>query len=89
MFDSAQLLELAHIKADRYQRAGGGGTHKVHNSSKAYDDAHGYQQMSPWEQLVYRTNMLWQSESRSAVAGFKWDCRWLELDKDANGNIPF
>jgi hypothetical protein len=38
-FDSNHMLELAHIKADRYQRNGGGGVSKVYNSSKAYDEA--------------------------------------------------
>lgn len=88
MFDSNQMLELQHIARDRYQRAGGGGAHKVHASSKSYDDSRGYRDMTPWQQLVYRTNMLWQSESRSAVAAFRWDCRWLELDK-INGEVPF
>ncbi len=89
MFDSNAMHELAHHSRQRYERAGGGGTHKVYASSRTYDDARGYREMSAWDQLVYRTNMLWRSESRSAIAGFKWDCRWLEIDKDANGDIPF
>lgn len=30
-FDSNEMRELAHLKADRYQRAGGGGAH-IHGS---------------------------------------------------------
>lgn len=89
MFDSNAMQELGHHARARYERAGGGGTHKVYASSRTYDDAHGFKEMSPWDQLVYRTNMLWRSESRSAVAGFKWDCHVLTLDRNANGDVPF
>jgi hypothetical protein len=50
MFDPSAMAELAHLKADRYQRAGGGGAHKVYNSSQAYWDARGYREMSPFQQ---------------------------------------
>lgn len=88
-FDSNAMLELAHLSRQRYERAGGGGAHRVYASSRTYDDARGYREMSAWNQLVYRTNQLWRSESRSAVAGFRWDCHSLTLDRDADGNIPF
>lgn len=89
MFDSNAMQELAHHSRQRYERAGGGGTHKVYTSSRSYDEARGYKEMSAWDQLVYRTNMLWRSESRSAVAGFKWDCLSYTMERDANGDIPF
>jgi len=88
MFDSNEMRELAYLKADRYQRNGGGGVSKVYNSSKAYDEARGYREMSTWRRAVYEATRLWESESRSAVAGFKWDCRALALDT-VNGEIPF
>ena len=83
------MRELAYLKADRLQRAGGGGSHKVHTSSKAYDTAKGYDEMAIWAQAVYRNNMMWLSQSRSAVAGFKWDCLSYTLDRDADGSVPF
>ena len=88
-FNSNALTELAHVSRDRYQRAGGGGAQIVRTSSKAYDTAKGYDEMSIWAQAVYRNNMLWLSESRSAVAGFKWDCLSYTLDRDGDGNVPF
>lgn len=88
MFDSNAMAELAHIKADRYQRAGGGGAHKVYNSSKAYDDARGYRELSPWQQLVYRTTTLWRQAAKQAQSDFAWDCHVLTLDT-VNGEIPF
>jgi hypothetical protein len=88
MFDSNHMLELAHLKADRYQRAGGGGAFKVYPSSKAYDEARGYREMSVWRRAVYEATRLWESDSRSAVAGFKWDCLASTLDT-VNGQIPF
>jgi hypothetical protein len=88
-FDSNAMHELQHIARDRYQRAGGGGAQKVHASSKAYDTAQGYDEMSIWARAVYRNNMMWLSQSKSAVAGFKWDCLALKLDRDADGSTPF
>jgi hypothetical protein len=40
-FDSNAMHELAALSRDRYQRAGGGGAHKVYNTAKAYHDARG------------------------------------------------
>lgn len=79
-FDPNAMLELAHLKADRYQRAGGGGTHKVYTSSKAYDEARGYKEMSPWQQLVYRTNLAWRDACIGIKAGFRQDCYQWERD---------
>ena len=88
MFDSNAMRELAHLKADRYQRNGGGGVSKVYNSSKAYDEARGWREMSTWRRAVYEATQLWRSDSRSAMSGFKWDCLVLTLDT-VNGEIPF
>jgi len=87
MFDSNAMAERAAIK-----RAQGGGRRKdgINKpvSSKAYDERQGYQQMTPWEQLVYRTNMLWRQACSQARSDFKWDCHVLNLDT-VNGEIPF
>lgn len=89
MFDSSAMHELQHLARDRYQRAGGGGAQKVHATSTAYDKAKGYHEMSTWARAVYQANMLWRSDSRSASAGFRWDCLSHTLDRDGNGNVPF
>lgn len=89
MFDSNAMLELAHLSRDRYQRAGGGGGHKVYASSRSYDESRGYKEMSVWRKAVYEATLLWQSDSRSACSGFRWDCHWLTLDKNEAGYVPF
>lgn len=88
MFNSNAMLELAAIKADRYQRNGGGGGGKVYTSSKAYDESRGYKEMSEGRRAAYEIFQLWRSDSRSAIAGFKWDCLAPTLDT-VNGEIPF
>lgn len=80
MFDSNAMLELAHLSRDRYQRAGGGGAQIVRTSSKAYDDAKGYREMTPWQQLLYRTNSLWKMASNDAKLAFRADCYAWERD---------
>lgn len=80
MFDSNAMHEMAALARDRYQRSGGGGAHKVHSSSKAHADAHGYQQMTPWRQLVYRTTLAWRDTCIGASAGFRQDCYLWERD---------
>lgn len=88
-FDSNAMLELGHLSRDRYQRNGGGGAFKVYASSKAYDESRGIKEMSTWARAVYEASQLWRSESRSAVAGFRWDCLSHTLDRNADGEIPF
>jgi len=89
MFDSNAMHELQHLARDRYQRAGGGGSHKVYNSSRTYDESRGIKEMSTWARAVYEANMLWKSDSRSAVSGFKWDCLSHTLDRNGDGDVPF
>lgn len=88
MFDSNAMAELAHLKADRYQRSGGGGAHKVYNTAKAYDEARGYKEMTAWQRAVYEANQLWRQASSQAKSDFRWDCHALTLDV-VNGEIPF
>lgn len=87
-FDSNHMLELAHLKADRYHRAGGGGAFKVYNSSKAYDEAKGYKEMSRGKRAAYEAIRLWRLAASQARSDFKWDCHVLTLDT-VNGEIPF
>ena len=89
MFDSNAMHELQHLARDRYQRAGCGGSHKVHNTSKAYDEARGYKEMSVCARAVYEASTLWNSDRQSAIAGFRWDCLSHTLDRNADGEIPF
>jgi hypothetical protein len=88
MFDSNQMHELAHLSRQRYERSGGGGTHKVYASSKAYDEARGYKHMTRGQRAVYEMLMRWRSDRESAMSGFRWDCHVLTLDT-VNGEIPF
>lgn len=80
MFDSNQMAELAHLARDRYQRAGCGGAFKVHASSKAYDEARGYREMTLWRQLCYRTTLAWRDAAIGAKAGFRQECYLWDRD---------
>ena len=88
-FDSNAMHELQHLARDRYQRAGGGGAGKVYVSSKAYDESRGIKEMTVWARAVYEASTLWRSDSRSASAGFRWDCLSHTMDRNADGDIPF
>jgi hypothetical protein len=88
MFDSNQMQELAALSRDRYQRAGGGGAHKVYASSKAYHDSRGHRDMTAWQRAVHEAITNWRYVSRNAVADFKWDCRLQTLDS-GHDDIPF
>jgi hypothetical protein len=88
MFDSNAMLELAHLSRDRYQRAGGGGAHKVYNSSKAYDEARGYREMTPFRRAAYEATVLWRQSVATAVADFKWAIRPDRPDVETLGMLP-
>lgn len=64
-FDPNQMAELAHIKADRYQRNGGGGAFKVYQTSKAYFDAIGHKDKSPFERACIE--MLFRFRQIAAI----------------------
>ena len=85
MFDSNQMLELAHLSRDRYQRAGGGGAHKVYNTSKAYDEARGYREMSPFRRAAYEASVLWRQHAATVVSDFKWEVRPDRADVEMLG----
>lgn len=89
MFDSNAMLELQHIARDRYQRNGGGGGGKAYTSSRAYYDARGYTEMSPWRRLVLDTTVRWKQSCDIAKAHFATDCM---VDREGfyhGESIPF
>jgi hypothetical protein len=88
MFDSNEMLELRHVKADRYQRAGGGGAHKVYNTAKAYDDARGYREMSPYRRACYEATILWRLKAEEIISDFKWCVRADRVDIEMAASFP-
>jgi hypothetical protein len=97
MFDHNQMRELAAISADRYQRNGCGGVAKVYNTSKAYDDARGYREMSPFRRKAYEAAVLFRQACEMAVLDFRAaqtdlalaKCAERDRVKVALANIPF
>ena len=97
MFDPNLMNELRHVAADRYQRAGGGGAHKVHTSAKAYDTSRGYDHMTPWRQAVYRAATIYRAACANAKSDFAFAGVAFDLAKEekreavqyAVANIPF
>lgn len=89
MFNSNEMLELAHLKADRYQRAGGGGAHKVYTSSRAYYDARGYREMSPFAQACIEALHRFRQVAAIAAENYRMECL---LDKEGfyhGDSVPF
>ena len=89
MFDSDQMRELAHIKADRYQRAGGGGASKVYNTSKAYFDARGYKDKSPFEQACIEMLHRYRQACEIQRAHYATDCLTSKEGFYYGDSIPF
>jgi hypothetical protein len=89
MFDSNQMHELAALSRDRYQRNGGGGVSKVYNSSKAFHDARGIKEMTPFRRAAYEATVLFRQAAKNAASDFRFDCLAPTLDTDANGYVPF
>lgn len=89
MFDSNAMHEFAALSRDRYQRAGGGGAHKVYNSSKAYDESRGYKEMSVWARAVYEATILWRQDVANNREWFRLEC-WIDVDgRYLRDGIPF
>jgi hypothetical protein len=89
MFDSSAMLELAHIKADRYQRNGGGGAHKVYASSKAYYDARGHNELAPWPRILAETKIRWEQSKQLAREQFRIACLTSREGFYHGTDIPF
>lgn len=97
MFNSNALNELRHVAADRYQRAGGGGAHKVHATSAAFHKARGYGEWSPFRQAAYRARVEFKIACDNARADFVFAPTAFDLAKEerreaasyALASIPF
>lgn len=87
MFDHNNMRELAALKAYRYARDGGGGTHKV-TSSKAFHDAR-TKNLSAFRRAAYEASVLFRQAAQMAAQDFRFDCLAPTLDTDANGFVPF
>jgi hypothetical protein len=89
MFDSNAMQELKHIKADHYQRAGGGGAHKVYNTGQAYHDARGYKELSPFQRACIEMLHRFRQSAEIAREHYRLDCL---TDKEGfyhGDSIPF
>jgi hypothetical protein len=89
MFDSNAMHELAAISRDRYQRAGGGGAHNVHNTSKAYFDARGHSHLSTWDRAIIETRFRWEQSSQMAREHFRIACLTCKEGFYHGEDIPF
>ena len=72
MFDHNAMQELAHLKAERYARNGGGGGFKVATSTKAYYDARGINEMSPFRRAAFEARERFKIACDYAKADFKF-----------------
>lgn len=88
-FDSNALRELAHVAADRYQRNGGGGGFKVYNTSKAYYDAIGHNELAPWPRLLVETKKRWKQVCEIHKAQFQLACLTSQEGFYHGQDIPF
>lgn len=88
-FDHDQMRELAALKAYRYARDGGGGAHKVYETTAAWDKSRGVADMTPWRRACHEAWTLWRIARDSACEDYRVDCHLSTLDRDADGNIPF
>jgi hypothetical protein len=97
MFDSNQMHELAALSRDRYQRNGGGGVSKVYNTSKAFHDARGIKEMSPFRRAAYEAAVTFRTIAQNACSDFRaagndYDlalCARKDAARVALANIPF
>jgi len=96
MFDHNAMHELAHLKAERYARNGGGGGFKVATSTKAYYEAR-TAGMSAFQSAAYEAREAFQIAARGAVSDFRnaanaFDliaCERKDAARVALATIPF
>lgn len=88
-FNPNEMAELAHIKADRYQRNGGGGAFKVYQTAKAYFDAIGHNDLPTWERLLIETKYRWQQTCTLAKEHFRMACLTSKEGFYYGDDIPF
>jgi hypothetical protein len=97
MFDSNAMQELAHLKAERYARNGGGGGFKVATSTKAYYAARGYEELSPFARAAFEARERFKISCQHAASDFRqasaeFDlarCNQRDAARYAVANIPF
>lgn len=89
MFDSEQMRELAYIKADRYQRNGGGGAFMVYQTSKAYFDAIGHNDKPAWERALVEAKYRWRQTCDTAREHFRVACLTSMEGFYDGDDIPF
>lgn len=89
MFNSNEMAGLAAIKADRYQRnGGGGGGFEVYAAARTMHEARGYRDMSPFQQAC--VEMLHRYRQTAAIARehFAMDC-FASREGFHGQDIPF
>ncbi|MEH2525843.1 MULTISPECIES: hypothetical protein [unclassified Bradyrhizobium] len=97
MFDHNAMRELAYVKADQYQRNGGGGAFKVATSTKAYYDARGYREMSAFQRAAFEARERFKQSCQFAISDFRMagnefdlrKCEQRDAARYAIANIPF
>jgi hypothetical protein len=78
MFDHNAMKELAHLKAERYARNGGGGGFKVATSTKAYYDVR-TAGMSAFQRAAYEAREAFRIAARGAASDFTNAANEFEL----------
>lgn len=89
MFDSNRMHELGAVSRDRYQRAGGGGAHKVYASSKAYYDARGYREMSPFARACFEALHRFRQVAALSAEHYRMECLTSKEGFYYGDDIPF
>lgn len=89
MFDSNAMAELAHLSRARYDRNGGGGAFKVYNTSKAYYDARGHNELPTWQRLLVETKQRWEASKTIACEQFRIACLTSREGFYHGQDIPF
>jgi hypothetical protein len=88
-FDSNAMAELRHVSADRYQRNGGGGAHKVYMTSQAYYDARGFKEMSPFQQACIEMLHRYRQQCEIARSHYALDILTSKEGFYYGDTIPF
>jgi hypothetical protein len=88
-FDPNQMHELAALSRDRYQRAGGGGAHKVYNTSKAYWDARGFKELSAFQQARIEARVRFKQLCELQKEHFRMACLTSKEGFYHGEDIPF
>jgi hypothetical protein len=89
MFDPNAMHELKHIAADRYQRAGCGGARKVYVTEKAYFDAHGWKDLSPFQQACIEMLHRYRQICSIQREHYRLDCLTSKEGFYYGDTIPF